>query len=266
MIQELVFTSAPRGLKLGSSGFCTIASTPGMAANLAKLLESLSGYRHLSPPGSANANLNPVIYSHVKTKIGGKAYHIVSRISDAGFDYSNRSNKLAHHFAIDNVGSIASGPGAILKNGNQFFSQWDQEPTKLNPRKLSGALPAPRPCNTWKAVAGDAGWAGNVIEAFQKKKTAYVVVEPSTPALDLVDELMALLPLNQQWNFTFSTFYTKASGNIDCNVRFVMAGSPEVALARRSQVNVVIDLTQNLGRSDSELADNARNGFIVSDS
>ena len=36
MSQEIVYTSAPKGLKPGSSGFCTVASTAGMARNLAE--------------------------------------------------------------------------------------------------------------------------------------------------------------------------------------------------------------------------------------
>ena len=97
MIEELVFTSAKRGLQVGKKGFCTVASTPGMAANMARVLESLSGYRHLYKPNSDKAHLNPVVYSHLKQRIGGQEFSILSRIADAGHDYSNRSNKLAHH-------------------------------------------------------------------------------------------------------------------------------------------------------------------------
>ncbi|MFN9880969.1 MAG: hypothetical protein ACK557_21070, partial [Planctomycetota bacterium] len=63
MIQELIFTSARRGWQLGKSGFCTVASTAGMAENVARLLESLSGYRHLFPPGTPEAAANPVNFS-----------------------------------------------------------------------------------------------------------------------------------------------------------------------------------------------------------
>ncbi|MDB4386265.1 hypothetical protein N9Z47_02755 [bacterium] len=263
MIQELVFTSAPKGLKLGSSGFCTVASTPGMAPNLAKQLQGLSAYRHLNPPGSTGAKSNPVVYSHVKIKIGGKWFSILSRIADAGLDYSNRSNKLAHHFAVENTAALKEGPSSLLKNESQFFVNWNQDPTKLEPRSLVGSNSSARACHTWKTVTGDGGWAGNVIEAVQKKRTVYLVVSPTTPVLELIDEVLALLPFKQQWDLTFSTFYTKTSGNIECNVRCVMDGSPEVALARRSQSNVVIDLTSNQGMSKSEFAGNARHGIII---
>ena len=60
MTQELIYTSAPRGLKPGSHGFCTVAVTQGMPPNLAERLEALSGYRHVYPPQDPQAELNPI--------------------------------------------------------------------------------------------------------------------------------------------------------------------------------------------------------------
>jgi hypothetical protein len=58
--QELIYTSAPRGLKPGSCGFCTVVGTHGMSAALMQRLEALSGYRQVYPPHDPNAWLNPV--------------------------------------------------------------------------------------------------------------------------------------------------------------------------------------------------------------
>ena len=59
MSQELIYTSAPRGLKPGSQGFCTVAYSRGMSANLMQQLESLSGYRQIlsatGPQGGAES-------------------------------------------------------------------------------------------------------------------------------------------------------------------------------------------------------------------
>ena len=97
MIEEIVFTSAPRGLQTGKKGFCTVAATPNMSAKLLRFLESSSGYRHLNAPGDAG---NPVVRSHVKVSLGGRTQHVISRVGDAGMDYSQRSNKIAHHIAL----------------------------------------------------------------------------------------------------------------------------------------------------------------------
>ena len=42
---ELFYTSAPRGLRPGSSGFCTVSMTSGMPPTLISRLESLSSYQ-----------------------------------------------------------------------------------------------------------------------------------------------------------------------------------------------------------------------------
>ena len=60
MSVELLYTSAEQGLKQGSRGFCTVISTVGMPLNLANRLESLSGYRHVYPPNSEEAERNPL--------------------------------------------------------------------------------------------------------------------------------------------------------------------------------------------------------------
>jgi len=48
MSQELINTSAPRGLKPGSKGFCTVAMTAGLTTAWAERLESLSVYAPFS--------------------------------------------------------------------------------------------------------------------------------------------------------------------------------------------------------------------------
>ena len=69
-MEELIFTSSSRGLQVGKSGFCTVAATAGMTPGLIRMLESLSGYRHLFTPGTPEAKKNPIAYSYVKAKVG----------------------------------------------------------------------------------------------------------------------------------------------------------------------------------------------------
>ncbi len=72
MSQEILYTSAPKGLKSGSRGFCTVVSTRGMAKNLSQRLESLSGYRHIYLPHDPKSHLNPINYAHFKITLGGR--------------------------------------------------------------------------------------------------------------------------------------------------------------------------------------------------
>src|SRR5437016_5585315 len=84
MSHELFYTSAPKGLRPGSRGFCTVASTEGLPAHLAEQIESLSAYRPLFPPLDARAKLNPIVYSHLRITGRSKTYHVLSRIGPAG--------------------------------------------------------------------------------------------------------------------------------------------------------------------------------------
>ena len=134
MIEEIIYTSAEKGLKQGSRGFCTVVSTVGMSLALAERLESMSGYRHAFPLHDPKASLNPICYSHMTTRLAGKTLHVVSRVADAGQDYTGRSNKLAHHLLIDNVASLTTGParlieepGVIVIAGTAMFARFLRE-------------------------------------------------------------------------------------------------------------------------------------------
>jgi len=121
--QEILYTSASKGLKPGSAGFCTVVATRGMAKNLAERLESLTGYRHAFAVHDKNAHRNPVNHAYLKVTVGGRKYHVLSRICDAGQDYSNRSNKLAHHVALEPSELVAGGPAWVLA-GDAIGAGW----------------------------------------------------------------------------------------------------------------------------------------------
>lgn len=264
MIQELVFTSARAGLQVGKSGFCTVASTSGMAENLARLLESLSGYRHVYPAGSTSAEQNPVVYAHYISRVGGQAMHILSRVADAGLDYSNRSNKLAHHIVIPDSELGEGDPIGIMREPNQFVTSWDREPEKLAPRRVSGRHLMPAPCKTWEQVTGDAGWAGALIEAFHARQVIYVIVRPSTPALDMIAEALALLPAEDRWRATFSTFFTNLPPQAECLWRFVMDHSTEAVAASRNPNGRIITATISTAVSRNNYSTHAREGRSAS--
>lgn len=263
MIEELIFTSAERGLQVGKSGFCTVASTPEMAANLTRMLESLSGYRHLFTPGSPEAAKNPVIYSFLQVKVGGDQRHVLSRVADFGVDYSGRSNKLAHHVSKPVKSKPVGGPSRILLDKQFFCSDWQGDPKVLQPRPLLDKVSSPKPCKFWKKVTGDAGWAGELIETCQTGKIIYLIIDPSTPSMALLHEALSLLPKQKQWQTTFSSFYRRLPPNVQCQIRCVMADSPEIELTRQGQNNVVWDLTQPMGTPTSHLADFARQGRTI---
>jgi|688.fasta_scaffold15600_7 hypothetical protein len=266
MNAELLYTSAPQGLKQGSRGFCTVLSTVGMPLNIATKLESLSGYRHLYPSGTPDAAKNPVSYSHLKLSVGGRMISVISRISDYGLDYSQRTNKLAHHIVVD-APLPTCGPAALLADPSVMRTQWDGNCINVPaPPALSAASVDPAPCSTWEAITGDAGWGGVLANAWlnPSSKPIFVVFseDQSVQVLSLIEEAISLLPPAKRWQATFGTYVTNLPPDVDCKVRCVVSGSEEARMA--SARGVVINLTQASGPAPpSEAVTAARNGTII---
>jgi len=266
MSHELFYTSAPKGLRPGSRGFCTVASTEGLPAHLAEQIESLSAYRPIFPPLDARAKLNPIVYSHLRITGGSKTYHVLSRIGPAGLDYSQRSNKFAHHVILEPGELPAGGPAWLLAQPGFLEDQWDGEVRYL----AAGRIPpkgdtAPSVCRHWRDLTGDAGWAGVLADAFEKDplRPIYLIFSPGTDVLPLVVESLMLLPPPKRWLVTFSTYFTNLPQGIPCLWRFVAKGSPEAANASRLPGALVINLCDPLGKPvDSDLVEQARTGRI----
>lgn len=266
MNAELLYTSAPQGLKQGSRGFCTVVSTVGMPLNLATKLESLSGYRHLFPSGTPAAEKNPVNYSHLRFSVGGRPISVLSRIADYGLDYSQRTNKIAHHVVVDSPMPVC-GPAALLRDSGVMRDGWDGVCANVPAPPIFPAIDSPaNPCVTWKRLTGDAGWGGVVASAWLASSPRPVFVifseNQSLELLDLMVEALALLPAHKRWQATFSTYVTTLAPDVECRVRCVVAGSEEARMA--SARGSVIDLTNLMGmapQSDAVVA--AREGFTI---
>jgi hypothetical protein len=265
MNAELLYTSAPSGLKQGSRGFCTVLSTAGMPINLASKLESLSGYRHVYPSGTPSANKNPVGFSHLRFSLGGRMVSVISRISDYGLDYSQRTNKLAHHIVVDSP-LPPSGPAALLLQTGVMRDAWDGRCATVPPPALPIMEVPPRVCREWESMTGDAGWGGVVANTWlrpQPKPLFIVFSEDQAPRLlSLIAESIALLPVRQRWQATFGTYVTNLPPDVDCKVRCVIAGSEEARMA--SARGSVINLTTPLGPAvDSDATQAAREGLSI---
>ena len=266
MTIELLYTSAAQGLKQGSRGFCTVVCTAGLPINLAQRLEALSGYRHLYQPSDQRADDNPVCHSHIRLAVGGKTLSILSRVGAYGVDYSQRTNKIAHHVVFD--GAVpACGPAAVLSQSGIMRTNWDGECKTLQsgPQVPPISL-QPAPCQEWKRITGDAGWAGVVANAWLQPtgKPVWIIFFESQSAslLDLMQEATAILPESRRWQATFSTYCTNLPPDVECRVRCVIAGSDEarMSIAR----GTVLNLTKPMGVApDNDATEAARNGYTV---
>src|SRR4051812_13889182 len=108
MSHELLFTSAPRGLRPGSSGYCTVTATRGLPGPLLQKLESLSDYRPLE--GGGDAARSPVAVTHLRVSVLGKTYSVLSRSCAAGVDHTHRAIFFTHHVALEPAELPAGGP------------------------------------------------------------------------------------------------------------------------------------------------------------
>ena len=279
MSVELLYTSAPSGLRQGSRGFCTVLTTYGTPSNLAVRLEGLSGYRHLFSPQAPEAERNPVCWSHLRFSVGGQPTNVVSRIAAYGVDYSGRTNKLAHHLVLAPHEQPTAGPTWLLMQPGVMRSSWDGEnqtpPTGPNipTGQQSGSV-----CERWAKLTGDAGWGGVVAEVLANacSRPLWIVhsLDQQEQLLALLNESIAILSPQQRWMATFSTYYTNLPPEVDCRVRCVLTGTEEarVAKTRGSVIDLTLSLPKatptpyaHLARGEQTAADNTDSAREVSD-
>lgn len=264
MIYELQYTSAPRGLLPGSSGYSTVKATAGMPPPLRTVLESLSVYRRVFPPGHAQAGLSPVAsWSHTRVSVGGRTWQVLSRTCDAGFDHTHRSNYFTHHIAVSADSLPPGGPAWLLSQSGLLATAWDGtvgEPASAV--RLPSGNDTARVCGCWKELTGDAGWAGAVASHLARRSGPVVVAfSLGTDLLSLFAQAMALLPDSSRWVITFTTYFQGVSGTEPYRLRGVLSGSPEHKEAARLPQALVIDLGSQLGEPPAnELVEVARTG------
>ena len=139
---ELIYTSAPRGLIAGRSGFSTVAVTDGFPPNLISAIENMSGYKTLFQPGDPNEKSNPVNYSCQHYFSGSTRYTVLSKIAFAGLSYTGRTNILAHHliFTREEFGVLPHGAAPILHAANCVC--WHRNNCMISIMKIPPDVPA----------------------------------------------------------------------------------------------------------------------------
>ena len=238
MISELIYTSAPSGLRPGAKGFCTVAATKGLTDTWIKQFEGMTGYRHNASAGAAVGN--PTNWMHL---IANNGQSILARVCDAGLDYTKRTNKLAHFALLESADRSSHGPTGMLFAPGNFFQQWVGDARTLPHREFQSQPIASGVCTAWKRATGDAGWAGVLAEnATQKSgKDIYVVCNPDTNAIEMIVEALSLLGEAERWQVSFSTYFiANCTNGLKCRWRFILKDSKEhVELQRLAGVEVI---------------------------
>lgn len=158
MAQELIYTSVPRGLRAGASGYCTVAQSRGLREDLAAALERRSLFAHEAREDS------PVYFSFRNLSLGGATWRVLSRGQEAGLDFTGRRHYLMHHLVLDpgeDLGGVQ--PAEILLGWRGWRQTWvggPEETATISLKKEFKDLPRiSLPAEAWARLTGDAGWA-----------------------------------------------------------------------------------------------------------
>lgn len=267
MAMELYYTSVPKGLFPGSTGFSTVGVTAGMPVTMVQKLESLGGYRLTFPVGDPQEHLNPPVFAHWRVSIGGHYYSILSHICYVGADHQGRFNKFAHHVVVETPEQVPPGPAWVMMQPGVMEKKWTGDPRHIQaPRNIPNGDNSLRVCEAWQALTGDAGWAGMLAQAFVLDATrpACVLYKPGTDILPLVNEALSLLPEKTRWRVTFNTYFDSLPAGLQCSWRFYAAGSPAAkSAAANATGGTFIDLTGPLGKApENYYVSMARSGNI----
>ena len=234
MPQQLIYTSAQRGVVAGRSGHCTVARSAAMREALMLQLEKLSYYQHLSLSGGQERQ----IYSCRVLDIRGSRFHVLSRIQDAGLDFTNRTNFLAHHlvFTPEEIRRFPSPP-VILRSWSGWVKTWNQEPQMLENEDWSALVNISSevsvPATTWQQVTGDAVNGYGLLEA--RSGIAFRVDNLSEDQiLTLFAESLELLELRDPrrdfrvtaWQYTFTTSMQEQDNPADFRWRCLHSDNP----------------------------------------
>jgi hypothetical protein len=233
---QLIYTSAPRGLLSGQSGFCTVARSADLREALVQRLEQISSYHYLRVAEAATANRNPAISAFRLLDLRGAKYYVLTRIQPCGLDFTARTNHLAHHlvFQPEELAALPS-PAALLRHWPGWLASWQGEPRLLeetDPAGLAAAAKTFLPAKTWTRLTGDGGRAAGLLES-ECVGGCYLLCPPGSEeqVLEMFCETLQLLNFNGQfplrpWRHTFTAFLQAEDNPNDFQWRGCQADTP----------------------------------------
>ena len=227
---QLIFTSAPRGLVAGRSGFCTVARHATLSERLTQQLEAL-GTPHDAAEGET--------FTFRRLEAGSQTWYVLSRFVARGLDYSQRDNRLAHHVVFTaEEAAVLPPPAALALRWNDWKDTWSEEPTwlKEDSRPLPLAShPVLTPAAGWREFAGTGAKAAWLVNASGAATVSLLNPPNSAQLLRLLAESSALLG-RAAWSATFTTNAAKTGADgFDWAVGYA-SGRPTIDLAQAAQL------------------------------
>lgn len=248
---QLVYTSAPRLLEAGKTGFGTVARSRQLPQPLVSYLERLSGFDRAAGVDA--------YFLYSSFAMGNLIYHAFTRIGDCGVDYTRRTNHIAHHWVLLQDDStlplmLQTTPAAIMATLQcQWLTEWQDFP-RWYEEPFQQILPASMQGDAWAHFTGDA----NNRYWLDTKETAdganIILPETSTDhdTLNLLHEAMEQRT-DLGWGLGFITAHTSTVSRKICPLVCISpeqqakgivptSGYTEIRINRTLQAPVVPDV------------------------
>lgn len=241
MAWQLIYTSAPRLLEAGRTGFGTVARHRAVSGILASTIERFSQFARL--PGHDPRRL---IHSHRLITVGANQYHILSCIRDSGSDYTGRTSHIAHHLIAEvrEVRSLAESgvtPADVLL-AMSWRTSWSESPRFLDPtEEISLSSLRSAVGQTWAAVAGSQDFV-RLPYGTTAKRGCYFLLPPAADGLRLIHESLHQDPTGA-WNVPFTTCLEPGDDIGDFRWMALAETSP-LRPESESATRVIFDLTR----------------------
>ena len=243
MAWQLIYTSAPRLLEAGRSGFGTVARHRQISPLLVSAIERASQFARLS-----GLSADRVIFAHRIIAIGGGRFHVLSSIRDAGADYTGRTNHIAHHLIaepreIARLGADGPSPADVLL-AMPWVSTWDEHPRHLEAADeiaLADFAPGVRTDGvSWGGVTGDPADAWLLANG-EASRGAYLIVPTRVDLRELLADSFRLVA-DHAWPHGFITSLQPSDEASDFRWIGIENDSPLRSHASAS-ARLVLDLT-----------------------
>lgn len=244
MAWQLIYTSAPRLIEAGRTGFGTVARHRAVSGMLAAAVERFSQFARL--PGH---DPRRVVHAHRILTVGPSTYHVLSCLQDAGSDYTGRTNHIAHHLIaepreIRALSAAGLTPADVLLS-MAWRASWNEGPRYLDPsEEVNLSSFTPLTSHAWASVTGDPASAG-ILWSREAQRGCYLIAPTGINPLELFRESLLVEPAHA-WQTRFTTCLEPNDDVADFRWIALSSSSP-----MRGQVETTNRLVLDLTRPDT---------------
>ena len=208
MAQQLVYTSASKLLDAGRSGFGTVARSKSLSPLLVSAIERVSQFANIR-----GTDRTRVIFVHRRITAANNRVHLLSRIADAGADYTGRTNHIAHHLIVtqeEMTRAAAQGitPADVLMQF-PWLERWDGAARFFGPEEDVSLIQIIQPRGlhssraTWAHTTGNPSHA-RLLSWDGAPRNGVLIVPRGVDPLGILAEALAEFG-TQSWSRTFTT-------------------------------------------------------------